>query len=472
MIEGNRSNHIMSGTMESGAKKFKFRLVIKLHDLAHFFFIDKQRSDELISLKRVNKLFTSIRARRILELVNRAKKSDPSYRPPNFLNYYSIVCNDENEARRIADVLNRQDSVEHVYVETQSASPPSVMVNSNPLTVYQQYLNAAPVGIDARYAWRFPGGDGSGKVKFIDIEQGWIMNHEDLKINRLPCTGINHYKHEDHGAAVLGVIMMLNNEIGGMGITPNTNGYVVSQWRSDGTFNTADAIMVAIERLHFGDLLLLEAQSFDALQTKKIWPVESLNSNFQLIRLATALGIVVVEAAGNGMYSSGNDLDDFSDDEGKNILNRSKKCFKDSGAILVAAASSKTPHTRINYSNYGSRIDCYAWGENVVTAGYYPRSSGLSKNAYTEKFCGTSSASAIIAGAAIAVQNIVERKYGFRLNPKQMRKFLSSKKYGTGSKHGHLTDKIGVMPDLKKIIDRVLKSNFIKEKALSMKGVS
>jgi hypothetical protein len=57
-----------------------------------------------------------------------------------------------------------------------------------------------------------------------------------------------------------------------------------------------------------------------------------------------------------------------------------------------------------------------------------------------------------------------------------MRKILSSKKYGTESKHGHLTDKIGVMPDLKKIIDRVLKSSFIngniKEKRLSKHEVT
>ncbi len=140
------------------------------------------------------------------------------------------------------------------------------------------------------------------------------------------------------------------------------------------------------------------------------------------------------------------------------ILNRSSDHFKDSGAIVVAAASSKLPHTRIKYSNYGSRIDCFASGENVVTAGLYPRSSGLATNTYSATFGGTSSASAIIAGAAIAIQSITEAKYDFRISPMQMRNLLSSEMYGTSSANGHRLDKIGVMPDLKKIIDHALNS--------------
>ena len=110
---------------------------------------------------------------------------------------------------------------------------------------------------------RFRGGDGSGRMKFVDIEQGWIFNHEDIRVNQLPTTGLNHYQHWDHGTAVLGIIMMLDNKVGGIGITPKVEGYVISQWRPNGSFNTADAIMAAVDHLDFGDVLLLEAQSFD-----------------------------------------------------------------------------------------------------------------------------------------------------------------------------------------------------------------
>ena len=128
---------------------------------------------------------------------------------------------------------------------------------------------------DASYAWRFHGGDGSGRMKFVDIEQGWIFNHEDIRVNQLPTTGLNHYQHCDHGAAVLGIIMMQDNNVGGIGITPKADGYVISQWRPNGSFNTADAIMAAIDHLDVGDVLLLEAQSFDILYTERVGPVES-----------------------------------------------------------------------------------------------------------------------------------------------------------------------------------------------------
>jgi hypothetical protein len=60
----------------------------------------------------------------------------------------------------------------------------------------------------------------------------------------------------------------------------------------------------------------------------------------------------------------------------------------------------------------------------------------------------TSSASAIIAGAAIVVQSIVAASGKRRLSPAQMRDILSN--------NGTASDRIGVMPDLKKIIDDVL----------------
>jgi len=61
-----------------------------------------------------------------------------------------------------------------------------------------------------------------------------------------------------------------------------------------------------------------------------------------------------------------------------------------------------------------------------------------------------------VAGIAIAVQSIIEANHCSRLSPKQMRDILSSDLCGTRSANGRLKDKIGVMPDLKKIIDKGL----------------
>jgi len=50
----------------------------------------------------------------------------------------------------------------------------------------------------------------------------------------------------------------------------------------------------------------------------------------------------------------------------------------------------------------------------------------------------------------------MEANLNFRLGPAEMRKILSSESYGTPSANGRSVDKIGIMPDLKKIIDNIL----------------
>ena len=215
--------------------------------------------------------------------------------------------------------------------------------------------------------------------------------------------------------------------------------------------------MAALSHANYGDIILLQAQVRGLSAGKRLWPVEVHPANFDVIRLATALGVTVIEPAANGSiyFNLCSDLDQFLSG-GKRVLNRSDSDFKDSGAIMVAGASATVPHVRIYNSNYGSRIDCHAWGENVYTAGNFPNSSNGAINFYTKEFCGTSSAAAIIAGVAISLQSIMETNYNLRLGPTEMRKILGSELYGTASQNGHAIDKIGVMPDLKKIIDKAL----------------
>ena len=79
---------------------------------------------------------------------------------------------------------------------------------------------------------------------------------------------------------------------------------------------------------------MLEAQaSFDGYGDKYL-PVEVQPDIFDAIRAGTDKGVVIIEAGANGW----NDLDQFKDRNGKQILNRNSKDFKDSGAIMVGAA--------------------------------------------------------------------------------------------------------------------------------------
>ena len=183
-------------------------------------------------------------------------------------------------------------------------------------------------------------------------------------------------------------------------------------------------------------------------------PVETNPAEFHAIRLASALNVIVIEPAGNG-------FDEV-------ILSTDPK--KDSGAIMVGASHSGFPigfndrHARwvvpgsppSEGSNFGARVNCYAWGESVATCGcgyQQPTCGNLSnahqpETAFTNTFNGTSAASAIIAGAALVVQGLyADRNPGVRLSVSQMRDVLSN--IGTLS----VGNEIGKMPDLHKIYD-------------------
>jgi hypothetical protein len=150
----------------------------------------------------------------------------------------------------------------------------------------------------------------------------------------------------------------------------------------------------------------------------------------------------VIEAAGNG----GVNLDQFYPGWG------------DSGAIMVAAATvldrrsggESPPRSRRTDSNYGDRIDCYAWGENIIT-----RQEGAGTMALGQ----TSGAAAMIAGVALVLQGIKKaRNGGSYYPPDALRDILRDRLNGTVSANSRNTDaewnqdQIGVMPDLYKII--------------------
>src|SRR2546430_14661455 len=88
----------------------------------------------------------------------------------------------------------------------------------------QNYLDAAPTGIGARWAWTQPNGVGAG-VGLVDLEQGWFPGHEDLTAKTPTLIfndnrdGIGGYKG-NHGPAVLGEIVAVDNPLGVVGIAP------------------------------------------------------------------------------------------------------------------------------------------------------------------------------------------------------------------------------------------------------------
>ncbi|HEY4563080.1 MAG TPA: S8 family serine peptidase, partial [Thermoanaerobaculia bacterium] len=329
----------------------------------------------------------------------------------------------------------------------------------------QGYLDEAPVGISAWWAWKSLGTNPQA-VRICDLEQGWNPGHQAFGSNleRVLFYGANRADKEIgagyHGTAVLGQLAASAGSYGVQGAATNVGQFVLtSHYRSkaeDPSYpfaGTSGHVAAAIvnslvspsdaggpQPLVAGDVLLLEIQ-------RGLLPTETDAADLDAIRLASALGIIVVEAAGNGGF----DLDRYGDASTGQSLRRTDPHFHDSGAVLVGAARAGLPHDRAPFSNYGSRLDCIGWGETVTTCGYGDLSGTTDVDYYTNTFSGTSSASPIVAGAAALVQALHESQAGNRLDPRSMRAVLSDP--ATGTRQGpNVPGFIGVMPDLKAIV--------------------
>ncbi len=361
--------------------------------------------------------------------------------------------------RKIVKRLNKLAEVELAYREL-AATDPSNGIEDEPFAGSQGYMAPAPLGIGSLWARAHPGGRGDG-VGIVDLERGWFENHQDLPdlvpLHGDNLDGVGTFKG-DHGTAVLGEMVAKDgNCIGVASIAPGVARVgLASHYNaaSDTQGYVAEAIVAAITALDengdrflkAGDVLLLEVQ-------RDYKPVEIDHADFTAIRAASSLGIIVVEAAGNSGYN----LDGYRDETCARIFCRGSSDFRESGAIMVGAALSALPHKRKRSSNYGSRIDCYAWGNNVVSAGYGDPHAGVGDNeTYTGRFANTSAAAAIIAGAAMVVQSMYERAIGRRLSPAQMRAVLSDPATGTPQGRGR-RGRIGVMPDLRAIAQSALR---------------
>jgi len=428
------------------------RVVVKFQDTVQLSYedgIEKQLEEwelsEWYKLKenypniKFKRLFDELEPAKILELVARATELDHTYKPPNFLTYFVIDCKAGIFPDGVVKLLSEWPIVETVYLQSPPLRP--AMPDDDPRFAMQGYLREASGGIDAVFAW--PSGEGD-PVQFIDIEGGWQLDHEDLPTAppiRL-LSGLNS-ESPAHGTSVLGQVASVDNTRGCIGVAPHVTANVIGDNRVSG-FSHAAAILDAVTRLSFGDVLLSEIQV--TVSGAFGLPVEVHQAEFDAIRLATALGIVCIEPAGNGA----NDLDTYSHPTRGVFLNRGLATFRDSGAIMVGSSSSAVPHRRFPTSSFGTRIDCYAWGENITTLN---ADGGAARNLYTNSFGMTSGASPIIAGAAVLLQSISQNQFRFRLSPAQLRRILSNSDPAINTlSAAPAADRIGVMPNLAAII--------------------
>jgi len=377
---------------------------------------------------------------------------------PDLSRYYRINLNESTSSQERLDLvhsLNELDIVEIAYfaprpepavIETKQVPTSKALLATPNWQAYQYYLEEAPFGLDAYYAWSAPGGKGEG-VKVVDIEGNWIQTHEDLHggVDDFHIGGsrINDPGWYNHGTAVLGEIAADSNSIGMTGIAFNVDLGTVSI----GSQETSEAIIMATENTVPGDIILIELHApgphyfYEERPDQKGYvAMEFWIDEFDAISQASALGRIVVEAAGNGQENY-----DDTDIYGAMF----NPAFRFSGAIMVGAANDE--HIPEWFTNYGERVDVHGFGSDVFTLGYGDLYGSDPDDYYTAYFSGTSSASPIIVGACAVLQGVSKALYDALLDHNEMRTLLTdfSTPQAPDAKH------IGPLPDLRGSVDAI-----------------
>ena len=399
---------------------------------------------------------------------------------PDLNLWYQLTVEEGTDAEALIDALNALPEVEIASPALLPAPLPAEFTGnthtsellapelaSPDFLAQQGYLNPAPDGIDAKYAWGIPGGTGSN-VTIVDIEYSFNKQHEDLP-RRIPVVWGQQWNGygDDHGTAVLGVLVGMSNSYGVTGIAYAAHAKFSSACMNSTTCNysVANAINSAKRNTAYGDVILIEQQT-SVCGLTDYGPVEWSQSVFEAIKIATAAGRIVVEAAGNGNV----DLD------GAGCDNKFDRDVRDSGAIIVGAGAPPTYPSQvdrsrlcwnldnlINCSTYGSRVDVQGWGSLVTTAGWGDLYTGTGKNQwYTGGFRGTSSSSPVVAGAAAILSSIAEER-GLKMSPYWIRSTLVNTGSSQQDDPSHpASEHIGPRPNLKEAI-AMLDPNFISQ---------
>lgn len=268
-------------------------------------------------------------------------------------------------------------------------------------------------------------------VRVVDVEVNFNAEHEDLTTSRgaktWPGCGTpvdfgpeyNLY-YTDHGTASLGMIVAQHNGLGVHGFAPAAEPIFCSEYTEEHGYDHGGAILRVLDNLRPGDVVLLEAQTpgpnynYDDPESQDgLVPIEYNRPEFDAIKTATDLGIIIVEAGGNGAE----DLDDPI------YRGRFDRGAWDSGAIVVCAGNPPSgafgpARAAQYYTNYGARCDLQAYGAELYSTGYGDafRDGDDANRFYTAEFGGTSGASPQIAGAITLLQSIAKARGGL-LNP-------------------------------------------------------
>ncbi|WGL99855.1 S8 family serine peptidase (plasmid) [Arsenophonus sp. aPb] len=395
----------------------------------------------------------------------------------NFENLAGIcyVQNTDNmsleEKESLAQKISTYDFVEYAYVEKLAPMelPYNPQVNNKEplinktvhntpnfthLQEYKSGVTSTHIGIDMEYAWSL-GIAGQG-ISIADIEWGFNFDHINLKrhnfVDYVPTT---NPLNNEHGTAVAGVMYAKDINFGVKGMVHDAESFYGI---SEISYGRAAGISLGLRALRAGDIFVYEMQTGGI--TGKYVPADFDYAVWDVTQEALNAGIIVIGAAGNG--SENLDQDIYYE-----YRNR-----PDRGVIRVGAGDELLK--KANFSTYGSMVHVQGWGGNVVTTGYDGLYNGGPNNNYTNGFNGTSSATPIVASAAVAIQSWYKQQTGQVLTPREMRALLIETGTPQNINVSEGNEHIGPLPNVRSAITemrrRLLEVVAIIEGQLSAKG--
>lgn len=397
---------------------------------------------------------------RVRRLEERARIGNPGRHSRSLTRFWRIdvAGRSDSDLAEVVRRLSEVPGVEFAYPEARVIPASSSVVTDTPTVMTTQgHLDAPAAGINARFAWTRRGGRGQD-VGLVDIEEAWRLTHPALAVHapevlldavRKNRDGLDGFVG-DHGTSALGIVAATGKGVTVAGVAPSIR-FLRACSHYDVVANkelhVGLAVVQAADVLEPGDVILLEVERGS---TRGALPTEIDPADYSAIKAATDAGIVVVEAAGNGSR----DLDVWQHPTEMPPRRMQRGVAgSDSGAVMVGSCIDTLfdgGHQRRGDSNFGARVDCFAWGQQVATATATATAAG-----YTSGFAGTSAAAAIIAGAAVVTQGMHLAANGVPpLSAARVREVLSAPS-GTPQMPDTDPQRIGFMPDLEWVAGEV-----------------
>ena len=410
---------------------------------------------------------------------------------------YHVTAADPDDALTLMRELVAKPGVAKVYPGMRGST--SGILTTPDLTGQQSYLlsEATYGGLNASAGWAR--GARGLDIYVVDNERGTGYSHEDLSLLKkgfweggnalyMPhycengittaCDPLPSEANVAHGSAVAGILAAKDNSHGVKGFAPDST-YLHAPMvggtfldLQEATDSVDDPLNHWSHDVEPGSVWVIEVQlpgKFSSgscgstpATAQGCVPTELWPEDFAAIQQATAYGVTVVSGAGNGTTDLNNpDLYTGEWDFAHNLAT------EDAGAIMVGASQGANEQ-KISYSNCGNRVNAFAWGAGVVTTSYpadanwgwqgtapsgVNTSSDNPNNWYTNNFGGTSSAAAMVGGAAAQIQSYARASLGNRrfIMPLKMREIVTS----TGVSQADTGCNIGKQPRVDQALNSV-----------------